>query len=303
MLLETRVERAWPPQCTLYDSQYVEHAHKATLHGGVGLTMAKVREEFWIPRLKRLAKKVIRECYGCKRFQAVALAAPPLGLLPLERTEGSTPFEIVGVDFAGPIKYRKSSRIEGKGYLVLYTCSLTRALYLEVLPNLETTTFLASLKRFIARRGRPFKIFSDNGKMFVGAANVLKGIQKDEQVQGYLASEKIIWRFNLSRAPWWGGQFERLVGLFKRAFYKVIGGGMLAWSELCEAVLDFETQLNCRPLSYVEDDVQLPLLTPSSFLFQRSTRLPEQEPWREETTDLQKRAKYLRSCKEAVWRR
>ena len=78
---------------------------------------------------------------------------------------------------------------------------------------------------------------------------------------------------------------------------------MLSWSELCEVVLDVETQLNRRPLSYVEDDVQLPLLTPSSFLFQRSTRFPEQEPWREETTDLRKRAKYLRSCKEAVWRR
>ena len=167
---------------------------RATLHGGVGLTTAKVREEFWIPRLRRLAKKVIRECYGCKRFQAVALAAPAPGLLPLERTEGS----IVGVDFAGPIKYPKSSRIEGKGYLVLYMCSLTRALYLEVLLNLETTTFLASLKCFIARRGRPSKIFSDNGKTFVGVANLLKGIQKDKQVQGYLALEKIIWRFNLS---------------------------------------------------------------------------------------------------------
>ena len=71
----------------------------------------------------------------CKPFQAVALAAPPSGLLPLERTEGSTPFEIVGVDFAGPIKYRKSSRVEGKGYLVLYTYSLTRAVYSDVRPT------------------------------------------------------------------------------------------------------------------------------------------------------------------------
>ena len=78
---------------------------------------------------------------------------------------------------------------------------------------------------------------------------------------------------------------------------------MQSWSELCEVVLDVETQLNRRPLSYVEGDVQLPLLTPSSFLFQRSIRLPEQEPWRKETTDLRKRAKCLRSCKEAVWRR
>ena len=71
------------------------------------------------------------------------------------------------------------------------------------------------------------KIFSDNGRTFVGVAKLLKEIQKGEQMQDYLALQKITWRFNLSRAPWWGGQFERLVGLFKRVFYNVVGGGML----------------------------------------------------------------------------
>ena len=291
------------PDSTTFAEKLVQHAHKVTLHGGVGLTMAKIREQYWIPRLRRLVKRVIKQCYGCKRFQAVALAAPPPGLLPTERTEGSGAFEVLGVDFAGPIKYRKSSRAEGKAYLVLYACSLTRALYLEVLPNLETTTFLGSLKRLIARRGRPSKIFSDNGRTFVGAAKWLKEIQRDERLQTYLAEEEIIWRFNLSRAPWWGGQFERLVGLFKRAFFKTIGGGMLSWTELGEVVLEVETQLNRRPLSYVEDDVQLPLLTPATFLFQRNNRLPEQEPWREENLDLRKRAKYLKACKDALWKR
>ena len=193
--------------------------------------------------------------------------------------------------------------MEGKAYLVVLACSLTRALYLEVLPNQETTTFLGSLKRFIARRGRPTTIFSDNGRTFIGAAHWLKEIQKDEKLQAYLAEERITWRFNLSRAPWWGSQFERLVGVFKRAFYKTIGGGMLSWTELYEVVLQVETQLNRRPLSYVKEDVQLPLLTPASFLFQKSNRLPEREPWREENVDLRKRAKYLKTCKDALWKR
>ena len=88
---------------------------------------------------------------------------------------------------------------------MLYACSLTKALYLEVLPNLETTTLMPSLKRFIAEQGRPSKILSDNEMTFVGATKLMKEIQKDKQMQGYLASEKITWRFNLSRAPWWGG--------------------------------------------------------------------------------------------------
>ena len=135
---------------------------------------------------------------------------------------------MVGVNFAGPINYLKLSRKEGKAYLVLFACSLSRALYLEVLPNLQTATFLGSLKRLIAGRGRPSTIFSDNGRTFVGAAKLLREIRKDERLQANLAEEEISWKFNLSRAPWWRGQFEGLVGLFKRAFYKTVGGGMLS---------------------------------------------------------------------------
>ena len=275
-------------------------AHLATL--GVSLTMAKVREQHWIPRLRRLVKKLIKQCYGCKGFQAIDVAAPPPGLLPLEKMEHSGVFKVVGVDFTGPIKYRKSPCMEGKAYLVLFACRLTRALHLEVWPNQETATFLGSLKRLIAHQGRPSTIFSDNGQTFIGAAHWLKEIQTDEQLQAYLAEKWITWRFNLTRAPWWGGQFERLAGVFKRAFYKTIGGEMLSWTELCEVVIEVETQLNQRPLSYVEDDVQLLLLTPASFLFQKSNRLLEQELWREEDVDLHKRAKYLKTCKDTLWK-
>ena len=126
---------------------------------------------------------------------------------------------------------------------------------LEVVPNQETTTFLGSFKRMVARRRRPAKVFSDNGKTFVGAARWLKQIQSDEKAQSYLSYEGIAWSFNLSRVPWWGGQFERLIDLFKRAFYKTIGGGLLSWTELSDVVIKVETQLNRRLLSYVEEDV------------------------------------------------
>ena len=171
---------------------------------------------------------------------------------------------------------------------------------MELLLSLETVEFLGALKRFIARRGRPTKIYSDNGKTFAAAAKWLKKAMKDEQLHDFLADKAISWQFNLSRAPWWGGQFERLVGLFKRAFNKTIGAGLLTYPELCDVVLNVEVELNNRPLDYVEDD---PQMTPASLLFQRSNRIPELEPWRE-LVDLRKRAnKYLRSCKDALWKR
>ena len=42
------------------------------------------------------------------------------------RTEGSTPFEVIGFDFAGPVKYRIRAKTEGR----------------EVLPDLATSEFL-----------------------------------------------------------------------------------------------------------------------------------------------------------------
>ena len=69
----------------------------------------------------------------------------------MERREGSGAFKIIGIDFAGPIKNRKSPRVEGKAYLVLYASSLSKAMHLEVSLNEETTTFLGSLKHMVAR--------------------------------------------------------------------------------------------------------------------------------------------------------
>lgn len=210
---------------------------------------------------------------------------------------------MVGVDFAGPLKYRKGKNNEAKAYIVLYACSLTQGIYLELLPNMETKEFMSSLKRFIARRGRPETFYSDNGRTFVGAARLLKTIMSDEAFHDYLAHNGIKWKFNLSRAPWWGGQFERLIGLVKRALHKTIGSGMLTWAELQDVILDVEVTLNNRPLSYVEDDLQLPVLTPNSLLFGQPNPLPELECHHLETPDLRKRARYLKRCKDVIWKR
>ena len=301
-----RIQGAYPiylPDTHRFTHKVVEEAHLLTLHGGVGLTMTKVRSIYWVPRLRRLVRKVRKRCHGCKRFTATAYASPPPGILPTTRTQGVSPYQVIGVDYAGPLQYRVSKQKEGKAYVLLYSCSLTRGIYMELLPTLETTDFLGSLKRFIARRGRPERIYSDNGGTFIGAAKWIRAVAKDERLQDYLSINQIRWQFNLSRVPWWGGQFERMIGLVKAALNKTIGNGFLRWKELEEVLLDVEVALNDRPLSYVEDDLQFPVLTPNSMLFMNSNTLPELQPHHIEDSDLRKRAKHLLKCKEAVWRR
>ena len=96
------------------------------------MTTAGIREKYWISKLRQLAKQVIRSCHGCKKFQAVAFANPPPGNLPQDRTQGYIPFQVIGVDYAGPILYRSGKSGEGKAYVILYSCSLTRARVLGV---------------------------------------------------------------------------------------------------------------------------------------------------------------------------
>ena len=105
------------------------------------------------------------------------------------------PFKFIGVDFAGPIKYLSKNRKEMKAYIVMYACSLTRAVYLELLQDQTMPEFLRSLKCFIVRRGRPEKIFSDNGKTFVAASKWLKKIRQDEKINDWLAKQGITWQF------------------------------------------------------------------------------------------------------------
>ena len=171
-----RLQGSYPtylPPDDLLTEKMVHDAHVLSLHGGVGLTMTLIRQEYWIPRLRRLIKKVIRGCYGCKKFQVAAFANPPTASLPTDQTEGSGPFEVLGMDFAGPITYKLSPKKEGKAYIVLFACSLTRAIHLELLPNQTAEEVIRSLNQFIARRGRPRKIYSDNGSSFTATAKWL----------------------------------------------------------------------------------------------------------------------------------
>ena len=123
------------------------------MHGEVISAMDAVRENYWITKLQQLTKRVIRNWFGCKRFQVKPFATPPRGQLPINRTMGSRPFQVTGRDFAGPIMYRAKDKREKKSYSLLFTCSLTRAIHLELLPDQTKEEFIRALKRLIARRG------------------------------------------------------------------------------------------------------------------------------------------------------
>ena len=158
---------------------------------------------------------MVSKCYGCKRFNSLPYPGVRLGPLPNDRTEQTMPFQVIGTYFASPIYYQTKTKKESKAYISIFSCNVSRAAHLELIPNTTTKEFVKYLKRLIARREKSSTIYSDNVKSFQAAAKWLKQIIKSEQLYEYLTKENTKWKFNLPKVPRWGGHFERLIGVIR----------------------------------------------------------------------------------------
>lgn len=293
-----------PRDCKLA-ALIVQQAHEQMLHGGVSTTMCHVREKFWIPKLRSLTKKVIRNCNVCKRYwkKPVSTSCASVSALPVFRAELSDPFAVIGVDFAGPVYYKIRKSTTAKAYIALFTCASTRAVHLKLCRDLSATEFQRALKEFVARRGCPQTIVSDNGKTFVATGKWLSVLKKNHSLANYLGALSITWKFNLARAPWWGGFFERLIGIMKRSLSKVIGRSLLTFQELEEVLLDTETSMNNRPLLYQGEEFEQPVLTPNTLLRGKPTPILEEDLEKIGEENVTKRMRFLLKCKEHLRKR
>ena len=158
-----------------------------------------------------------------------------------------------------------------KNWICLYTCVNVRAVHLELIEDMTTESFLLCLRRFIARRGKPSMIISDNASQFKLSNSVINKIwgriATDEDVQSYVNNEGIEWKHIVEYAPWMGGFYERLVGLTKRSLRKSLGRCKITRQKLMTLIAEVEAVLNSRPLVYLDDDVNSNrALTPAHFL-------------------------------------
>ena len=239
----------------------ISHLHEKNCHVGTQGLLCICRERFWILGGRRTVRAVISKCVKCKRHggKPVSVNTPPL---PIDRVKDAMVFEVSGVDFAGPL-YLKGGE---KAWVCLFTCAVYRAVHLELTTSLSTSSFISVLRRFIARRGRPKTIYSDNGTNFVGAENALSQLDWQEVVRNS-SIQRITWKFNPPSAPWWGGFWERLIGMIKRLLKKMLGRASLDYEDLLTVLCDCEAVVNSRPLTYISSDVEdLAPLTPSMFL-------------------------------------
>jgi hypothetical protein len=191
------------------------------------------------------------------------------------------PFSAVGIDYFGPFyvtrgKSTRSARTTSttnKRYGCIFTCLRYRAVHFEIANDLSTDSFIHAVFRFVARRGPPSIIYSDNGTNFRGAAlDILNAMKRwnQEQITSSLQKKEIEWQFNPPAASHYGGVWEHLIRSIRRILHSMIGEQLVNEETLTTFMTEVEKIMNDRPITPVPNESEdLSALTPNDILLLR----------------------------------
>ncbi|CAB0040792.1 unnamed protein product [Trichogramma brassicae] len=190
----------------------------------------------WITNGLRVLQGVYHRCVTCTRYQARP-SQQRMVPLPEDCVTPTRIFEVSGVDFAGPFALRMSKGPGSKrmkGYVCIFVCMLTKAVYIEVVTGLTVDDFLAAYSRFTGRRGVCRIIYSDNATTFKAASKELtRLLQEALQMKGgivdAMAAQGTEWKFIPPRAPHHRGVWESAVRSFKFHLKRVVGNSHLTY--------------------------------------------------------------------------
>lgn len=234
----------------------VEDFHSKLGHSGREHVLSAVRERYWIIHGNSTVRRVLSNCFDCKRRQA-KVAEQKMGDLSYDRVNpGQPPFTRVGVDYFGPFLVREK-RSMVKRYGVIFTCLAIRAIHLEVARTLDTNSFIMALRRFIARRGQVKEIRSDNGTNLVGGEKELHyAIQEwnQNQIHQFLLQHEVKWTFNPPTGSHHGGVWERCIRTVRKILSALVKEQTLNDEGLSTLLCEVEAIVNSRPLTTVSSD-------------------------------------------------
>ena len=247
----------------------INAAHEKNYHAGVSQTLADVRNEYWIVQGRSKVSKTIRKCITCIRWDGGPFKTPPFAPYPEYVISGNEPpFTYVGIDYLGPVAIKCDENGLVKNWICLFTCLNIRAVHLELVHNMTSEIFLLCMRRFVARRGTPKLIISDNGSQLklgsLVATKLWKHVTNDSDVQSYIASAGITWKYTVEYSPWKGGFYERPVRTVKLSLRKKLGTLTLTQYEfvtiLNEAEATYRQRIKQRKLVKVTENILIDAL-------------------------------------------
>lgn len=181
-----------------YTNLLIRHYHEQANHFGHNTVLNELRQRYHIIGAKVTLRKISFQCVKCKIMRGKP-GSTIMGQLPDYRLAGKCPaFTYTGVDYFGPMLVKVGRRLQ-KRYGVLFTCMVYRAVHIEIAYSLTTDSCIMALRKFIARRGCPQKMFSDNGTNLKGADMELKKslAELDEnKIRAAMTNHRIKWQIH-----------------------------------------------------------------------------------------------------------
>ena len=248
------------------------HYHVISGHSGLEHVLSLIREKFWIVGARATLRRILDRCVNCRRRQALA-KSQKMADLPADRvTPERPPFTFVGVDCFGPFMIKRARSLV-KRYGVLFTCMTIRAIHLEVAYSLDTDSFLHAMRRFIARRGPPEVVRSNNGGNFISGEKELRDsitAWNQQKIHQFLLQRNVKWNFNPAGSHF-GGVWERCIRTVRKVMTALLNQQTLDDEGLVTLMCEVESIINSRPLTKVSDDPEdVEALTPNHLFFLRS---------------------------------
>ena len=259
----------------------IEREHKRLCHAGPKLLLGTLQQRYHIISARSIVRKHTRECIICSRTSP-KVSTQLMGQLSRERVNPSFANDMVSVDYAGPVFIKagfKRKPICQKAYIAIFVCLQTKSCHIELVSDLTAEAFVAALRRFVARRGKPCQIWSDNATCFTRANKFLKDFYDclkrsvvQQTVENFCSLQGIQWKFSLPTGPHHGSVWENGVKLCKYHLKRIVGETKLNFEELTTVLCQIEACLNSRPVAESidsNDDDGIALLTPGHFLIGR----------------------------------
>ena len=254
--------------------------HHKKHHRDVDTTVAMVRQEVWPIRARKIASEIDSKCKFCKVKREI-LASQKMGDLPLHRSQMLPPFSTVAMDLFGPQEIKddvvkKGPRKYKKVWGVVFTCTSTRAVHLDVATDYSTESVIHTVRRLMAVRGNVRKIISDPGSQLVRASAELcewrQGWDED-QLKRFGNEKGVEWKFIMANSQHQNGVSEIMVKMIKgvqKSLLTAVGDTKLSLNELFTLLAEVGNLINERPIGIKPNEKSATdYLSPNSLLLGR----------------------------------
>ena len=240
----------------------VQHYHEITKHQGRHITLGAIRNAgFYLHGGNKLVRKVIYECVPYRKLRAPT-EHQRMSDLPNDRLAEVPPFTNTGMDVFGPFQIAEGAttrrtQSSKKVWAIIFTCLSSRAIHLEMLPSMDTSSFKNAYRRFVSIRGDCKSLRSDRGSNFVSARTMDHESFSIAEFHKDLQSMECEWKLNPPHASHFGGAWERKIGAVRRILnttLQQLGERLLSRDEFSTLLQESAAIVNNTPMCEVTSD-------------------------------------------------